>query len=125
MYFNEVERATNRVAQRGLSRVKVLFPRRVAWQTSRFVLVDCGRLNSDQSRRSHGAWLGKSLGNHTEVCHPSIHKPLMSDHLSTDKGKLRVTPQSSEQQISFLFLRSDTRHPTILRATNILSVPKR
>ncbi|GBN84089.1 hypothetical protein AVEN_84794-1 [Araneus ventricosus] len=26
---------------------------------SRFVLVDCGRWNSGQSRRSHSAWLGK------------------------------------------------------------------
>ncbi|GBN50304.1 hypothetical protein AVEN_109240-1 [Araneus ventricosus] len=41
------------------------YPRRVAWKASshsRFVLVDCGLRNSDQSRRSHGLWLGKSLG---------------------------------------------------------------
>ncbi|GBM19329.1 hypothetical protein AVEN_200262-1 [Araneus ventricosus] len=29
---------------------------------SRFVLVDCGRRNFEQSRRSDGAWLGESLG---------------------------------------------------------------
>ncbi|GBM33446.1 hypothetical protein AVEN_55774-1 [Araneus ventricosus] len=28
----------------------------------RFVLVDCGRWNSNPSRRSDGAWFGKSLG---------------------------------------------------------------
>ncbi|GBM47217.1 hypothetical protein AVEN_65917-1, partial [Araneus ventricosus] len=52
-----------------LVHVKALFPRRVAWQTfsrSRFILVDCGGWNSDQTRRSDGAWLGKSLGSRTE-----------------------------------------------------------
>ncbi|GBM06406.1 hypothetical protein AVEN_266359-1 [Araneus ventricosus] len=68
---------------------EALFPRRVAWQTS----------------SSHGAWLGKSLGSCTEVCQPSIHKHLMSDHLPTTNGKLRVTPQSLEQQRFFLLPR--------------------
>ncbi|GBM23012.1 hypothetical protein AVEN_172353-1 [Araneus ventricosus] len=45
--------------------VKALFRRRVAWQTSsrlRFVLVECGRWNSEQFRHSYGAWFGKYLG---------------------------------------------------------------
>ncbi|GBO21285.1 hypothetical protein AVEN_79613-1, partial [Araneus ventricosus] len=45
----------------------------------------------------------------TEVCHPSIHKPLMSDHLQTTKRKLRATPQSPEQQRFFLFPRWVTK----------------
>ncbi|GBM62487.1 hypothetical protein AVEN_171493-1 [Araneus ventricosus] len=43
---------------------KALLPRLVALQTlscSRFVLVDYGRWNSDQSRRFHGGWLVQVL----------------------------------------------------------------
>ncbi|GBN64345.1 hypothetical protein AVEN_2665-1 [Araneus ventricosus] len=43
--------------------------------------------------------LTKFLGRRTEVCHPLIHKPLMSAHLPTTNGKLRDTPP--EQQRSF------------------------
>ncbi|GBO41511.1 hypothetical protein AVEN_199497-1, partial [Araneus ventricosus] len=72
---------------RGLANLE--FPLHVAWQTS----------------SSHGEWLGKSLGSRTEVCQPSIHKHLMSDHLATTNGKLRVTPQSPEQRRFFLLPR--------------------
>ncbi|GBO16788.1 hypothetical protein AVEN_8046-1 [Araneus ventricosus] len=104
---------------------KALFPRCAAWQTSsrsRFLSVEF-----DQSRSSDGAWLGKpqvargscrwnstsravqmarglaNLWVAVLICYPSTHKPLMSDHLPTTKGKLHVTPQSPEQQQLFPF----------------------
>ncbi|GBO42457.1 hypothetical protein AVEN_106021-1 [Araneus ventricosus] len=39
----------------------------------RFVLVECGRWNYDQSRRSDGAWLGKSLDSaRVNVCTDAV-----------------------------------------------------
>ncbi|GBN48249.1 hypothetical protein AVEN_184249-1 [Araneus ventricosus] len=45
-------------------------------KTSRFVLVDCGRWNSDQSRRSDDAWHFKTLGSlRVNGCTDSVWLP--------------------------------------------------
>ncbi|GBM03830.1 hypothetical protein AVEN_231303-1 [Araneus ventricosus] len=74
-------------------------------QISRFVLVDCSRWNSEQSRHCHGAWLGKFLGSHTEVCHPSIHKPLTCELFTTITRETTMHLQAHEPHRFFLFRR--------------------
>ncbi|GBN40087.1 hypothetical protein AVEN_258207-1 [Araneus ventricosus] len=62
-----------------LNQFKALVPWCVACQTSsrsRFVLVDCGRWNSDQTRHSYGAWLDKSVcGARVNGCSDAVCPP--------------------------------------------------
>ncbi|GBN15781.1 hypothetical protein AVEN_249990-1 [Araneus ventricosus] len=105
--FSRLELLLKLIAIFVLNTYKALFPRRLAWQSSsrkRFMLFYCCRRNSDQSCRSTTLGLA-NFSVAVQVCHPSMRKLLMSDHLPTTNGKLRVTPQSLEQQRFFLYPR--------------------
>ncbi|GBN45969.1 hypothetical protein AVEN_180310-1 [Araneus ventricosus] len=69
---------------------KALFPRRVAWQTSSSLEVRTCELWSAEFRPV--TW--QISRQPSEVCHPSIHKPLMPDHLPTEPTGKCASPHN-------------------------------